>query len=230
MFMAPSNTLRIHAALLLACLALIEAARAQSSRPGWGSIPYHDASGTGVTFRVWAPNATSVYVPGQFNGWSTTATPLAKELSNAIWTGIWSADITTASPGQQYKYYINYSGGSVWKHDPRSRLVTYSGPASGANDIIYDATAFDWTGDNFVPPTMDDLFVYELHIGTFCTNANSSNFVAAINKLDYLQSLGVNAVEVMPIAEFPGDNSWGYNPSQLFAVENSAYGGAHGFK
>src|SRR5437773_2729925 len=155
MFMVPSNTLRIHAALLLACLALIEAARAQSSRPGWGSIPYHDASGTGVTFRVWAPNATSVYVPGQFNGWSTTATPLAKELSNAIWTAIWSADITTA---------------------------------------------------------------------------NSSKFVAAINKLDYLQSLGVNAVEVMPIAEFPGDNSWGYNPSQLFAVENSAYGGADGFK
>src|SRR5882757_5796068 len=80
----------------------------QSIRPGWGSIPYHDALGTGVTFRVWAPNATSVFVPGVFNSWSTTANPLVKELTNAVWTGVWSADITTASAGQQYKYYINY--------------------------------------------------------------------------------------------------------------------------
>src|ERR1041385_202209 len=125
--------------LLLSCV--ITAAPAQSTRPGWGSIPYHDsyhdASVTGVTFRVWAPNATSVYVPGQFNNWSTTATPLAKELSNGNWTGVWSADVASASTGQQYKYYINYSGGSVWKHDPRARLVTYSGSASGANDMIY---------------------------------------------------------------------------------------------
>src|SRR5437764_1029950 len=59
--------------------------KAQSLRPGWGSVPYHDAGGTGVTFRVWAPNASSVYVPGQFNNWSATATPLAKELPNGVW-------------------------------------------------------------------------------------------------------------------------------------------------
>jgi 1,4-alpha-glucan branching enzyme len=217
-------------ALMLAMWTFAVSAAAQSSRPGWGSTPYGGASGTGVTFRVWAPNATSVYLPGQFNGWSTSATPLGKELSNGVWTGVWSADVTSASAGQQYKYYINYSGGSVWKHDPRSRLVTAAGPASGANDIICDPAAFNWNGDALSPPALNDLVVYELHIGTFYTNAPGTKFVSATNKLDYLKSLGVSAVELLPIHEFPGDNDWGYDPAQLFAVENSAYGGPDGFK
>jgi 1,4-alpha-glucan branching enzyme len=222
--------LKTRSAVLLAFSALTAVAPAQSTRPGWGSTPYHDSSGTGVTFRVWAPNATSVYVPGQFNSWSTTATPLAKELTNGTGTGVWSADVTTASTGQQYKYYINYSGGSVWKHDPRARLVTSSGGASGANDIIYDPTAFNWNGDSITPPKLNDLFIYELHAGTFYTNGSPGKFLAATNRLDYLKSLGVNAVEVMPIAEFPGNNSWGYNPAQPFAVENIGYGGTDSFK
>lgn len=224
------KTLKVRCAVLLAFSALAAVALAQSTRPGWGSTPYDDASGTGVTFRVWAPNAVSVYVPGQFNSWSTNATPLAKELTNGTWTGVWSADVPTASTGQQYKYYINSSSGSVWKHDPRARLVTYSGDASGANDIIYDPTAFNWNGDSLSPPQLNDLFVYELHAGTFYTNGSSSKFLAATNKLDYLKSLGVNAVEVMPIAEFPGNVSWGYNPAQPFAVENIGYGGTDSFK
>ena len=221
---------RTACALLLAMWTVTVSAAAQSSRPGWGSTPYNGASGTGVTFRVWAPDATSVYVPGQFNGWSTSATPLGKELSNGVWTGVWSADVTSASAGEQYKYFLNYGGGGFWKHDPRSRLVTAAGAASGANDIIYDPAAFNWSGDSLTPPALNDLVVYELHIGTFYTNAPGTKFVSATNKLDYLKSLGVSAVELLPIHEFPGDNDWGYDPAQLFAVENSAYGGPDGFK
>lgn len=216
--------------VLAFCCLFARPAFSQSARAGWGSLPYHDASGTGVTFRVWAPNALSVYVPGEFNGWSTTLTPLAKEFPGGTWNGVWSADVTTASPGSQYKYFINYSGGNVWKHDPRSRLVTFSGSAVGANDIIYDPSAFNWQGDSLTPPRLDDLVVYELHIGTFGAGGSASRFSAAINQLDYLKNLGVNAIEVMPLAEFPGDNSWGYNLAQPFAVENIAYGGADGFK
>ncbi len=202
---------------------------AQSSRSGWGATPYHDALGTGVTFRVWAPNATNAYVPGTFNGWNTSATPLAKEVTNNVWNGVWSADMAGVPNGAQYKFYI-FNGTGIWKQDPRARLVTYSGSAAGANSIVYDPTTFNWAGDNFTNPPLSDLFIYELHIGTFYTNAISSKFVAATNKLDYLKSLGINAVEVMPIAEFPTDDSWGYNPSQLFAVENIGYGGMDGFK
>ena len=219
-------------ALMCAALATATTAPAQSSRPGWGSTPYHDAQGTGVTFRVWAPNATSVFVPGTFTSptWQTTATPLAKELPGGVWNGVWSADVSAAAPGQQYKYYINYSGGGIWKQDPRARLVTYSGSSAGANSIIYDPSAFNWAGDGLTPPALNDLFVYELHVGTFPASSAPSKFVAATNQLDYLKSLGVNAVELMPIAEFPGDNSWGYNPAQPFAVENIGYGGTDGLK
>jgi 1,4-alpha-glucan branching enzyme len=213
--------------LMMTALALANTGWAQSSRPGWGSTPYHDGLGTGVTFRVWAPNATTVNVPGTFNNWNTRAAPLAKEMSNSVWTGVWSADVASATNGSQYKYYMT-NGTGIWKQDPRARLVQYSG--SGGNSIVYDPTLFNWAGDNFTNPPQSDLFIYELHIGTFPSSSVPSRFVAATDKLDYLKNLGINAVEVMPIWEFPGDDSWGYNPAQIFAVENIGYGGMDGFK
>jgi 1,4-alpha-glucan branching enzyme len=222
--------------IICATLSVAAAALAQSSQPGWGSIPYSNSYGTGVTFRVWAPNATSVYVPGAFNNWSLTATPLGKELSNSVWTGVWSADVTIAAAGQQYKYYINSTNTSQpWKHDPWSRYMTEAG--AGGNDIIYNPTAYNWTGDVTVRPALEDTVVYELHIGDFYDPRSSTypsslpgRFIDATEKLGYLQSLGVNAVEVMPIMEFPGYSSWGYNPAQPFAADNYAYGGPNGFK
>jgi 1,4-alpha-glucan branching enzyme len=216
--------------LVSAAVAIAATAEAQSARPGWGSTPYHSASGTGVTFRVWAPNATSVYVPGVFNNWSTTATPLVAERTNGAVDGIWSADVAGVTNGAQYKYYLNNNGG-IWKHDPRSRWVTAAGTASGANDVVYDPTAFNWNGDSPSSPKLNDLCIYELHPGTFPSSSTPSRLVAATNRLDYLKSLGVNAVEVMPIAEFGNSGtSWGYDPAQLFAVDSSQYGGPDVFK
>src|SRR5277367_6617534 len=92
--------------LMTAALLLVDSGWAQSSRLGWGATPYHDGLGTGVTFRVWAPNATNAYVPGTFNGWNTGATPLAKEISNSVWNGVWSADVAGVPNGAQYKFYM----------------------------------------------------------------------------------------------------------------------------
>src|SRR5580704_8236919 len=154
--------------------------RAQSSHPGWGSTPYSNPPGPGgVTFRVWAPNAASVYATGQFNNWSTNANPLGKEMTNGSWTGVWSVDVSGATTNQQYKYYINYNGSGFYKHDPRSRWVTGPGTAAGSNDIIYNPTAFNWNGDSLTPPALNDLFIYEMHIGTFYTNASTNKFVSA---------------------------------------------------
>src|SRR5579859_3271107 len=86
-----------------------------SSRAGWGSIPYNG----GVTFRVWAPNATKVTVAGTFNSFSTTANPLVHDPAysqGSSW--VWSVDVPGATAGQQYKYYVN---GTTYKQDPRSR-------------------------------------------------------------------------------------------------------------
>jgi len=214
---------------LCAMLALNFAACAQSSRPGWGATPYHDGLLTGVTFRVWAPNATGVNVPGTFNNWNISGSPLGRDLTNGVWNGVWSADVEGVTNGSQYKFYI-VNGTGIWKQDPRARLVTYSGSAAGANSIVYDPAAFNWAGNSFTNPPQNDLFIYEMHVGTFPASSVPSRFVAATNKLDFLKSLGVNAVELMPVAEFPGDTGWGYNPAQLFAVENIGYGGQDGLK
>ncbi len=228
-FMKKRKLIRIWLLRVLA-VALPTAALAQSTRPGWGSTPFHDDVGTGVTFRVWAPNATSVYIPGTFNSWSTTMTPLVQEQTNGSLDGVWSADVAGVTNLSQYKIFIN-NGGGIWKHDPRARWVTAAGTATGANDIVYDPTAFNWNGDNMATPPQNDLFIYEMHMGTFPAGSSPSRFVAATNKLDYLKGLGVNAVELLPIVEFGNSgNSWGYDPAQQFAVDNVQYGGPDGLK
>ena len=198
-------------------------AGAQSSRPGIGAIPYADALGTGVTFRVWAPNATSVAVPGQFNNWNTTSNYLVKEAG----TEYWSADLPLARAGHQYKFHLN---NSIWKRDPRGRKVEHS----AGNSIVHDQKAFNWAGDTRLGVNQSDLVIYELHVGAFYdptpTSGGPGKFANAIQKLDYLAGLGINAVELMPVAEFPGDNSWGYNPADPYAVENIGYGGPDGLK
>jgi len=194
----------------------------QSSRPGMGSIPYADAMGTGVTFRVWAPNASTVSVRGTFNGWGETA--LVEEGSS----GVWSADVPAALAGHEYKYYIN---GSKWKKDPRGRQVVHS----LGNTIVYDPSAFDWMGDTRLSVDKYSTVIYEMHVGAFYDSSPGNDFPGsfadAINKLDHLQELGINAVELMPIWEYPGNFSWGYNPTDPYAVEGQyGYGGPDGLK
>ena len=189
-----------------------------------GSTPYADVSGTGVTFRVWAPNATSVAVRGSFNGFSATANFLVKEAGGL---GLWSGDIPAARAGDQYKYYLS---GSLWKRDPRGRKDVNSSD----NTIVYDPNAFNWSGDTRLSVNTSNLVIYEMHVGAFYDSTPSSGgpgkFADAITKLDHLADLGVNAVELMPIMEFAGDNSWGYNPADPYAVENTGYGGPDGLK
>jgi 1,4-alpha-glucan branching enzyme len=179
----------------------------------------------GTTFRVWAPNATAVHVSGQWNAYSTNATPLYSEGN-----GNWSADVTGALNGHGYQYYISNSnvGTNVFKQDPRSRKVANSASLS----YVYNTTNFNWAGDNFTAPGLSNAVLYEMDVCAF-NDPNSPNhagtFYDATNRLAFLAQVGINAVEVMPFVEFPGDFSWGYNPSDPFAVE-SAYGGPDAFK
>lgn len=186
--------------------------------PGMGAI----LSAKGVTFRVWAPHAEKVYVTGTFNDWSTTSTPLAKEEN-----GYWSTEVSEAKTGDEYRYLIHGPKGVLSRLDPYARKVT----SSIGNSVIYDPKAFDWGEDNFTMATGNELVIYEMHVGTFNVKDEGQvgTFEAAREKFPYLKELGINAIEVMPIAEFAGDFSWGYNPAHLFAVESN-YGGAEAFK
>ena len=183
-----------------------------------GAIP----GNKGVTFRVWAPHAEKVFIIASFNDWNKTSTPLTREEN-----GYWWADVAEAKTGDEYRYLIYSPHGPLSRIDPYARKVTNS----IGNSVIYDSNAFDWGEDHFQIATWNELVIYEMHIGTFNVKeqGHPGTFASAMEKLSYLKDLGINTVEVMPIAEFPGDFSWGYNPSHPFAVESS-YGGPDNFK
>lgn len=188
-----------------------------SNRPGMGSLPFDG----GIAFRVWAPFATSVAVAGTFNQWSPTSHPLASEGN-----GYWSADLTGPRAGDQYKLVIRRGEQEFWRINPYAREVENS----VGNAIIHNAE-FDWTGDDFVMPPWNELVIYEMHVGTFndLPGGDVGTFDDVILKLPYLRDTGINAIEIMPVLEFPQSHSWGYNPALPFAVESSL-GGPQGLQ
>ena len=200
------------AGLIWVSLFCAAAALAQSPRPGLGPLPHS----RGTSFRVWAPFANSAAVAGEFNSWN--AEPMDRDASG----GTWSIDVPGARAGQRYKYVLN---GYIWNRDPRARQVTHS----SGDSVVYDSAAFDWDGDSAPKLDRNDLVIYQLHIGTFAGKNPPATFDDAIPRLDHVRALGATAVQLMPVNEFPGGRSWGYNPSDLFAIDTD-YGGPDALK
>jgi 1,4-alpha-glucan branching enzyme len=184
---------------------------------GMGAIPHPG----GIAFRVWAPHAQRVSVIGSFNGWDGNKHPMQAEEN-----GSWYADVADACVGDQYKYLLTTAQGEFKRIDPYAREVTNS----VGNTIVHDPS-FDWTGDGFQLATWNEIVVYELHVGTF--NEKDDNipgkFASVSARLGHLEKLGVNAIQIMPIAQFAGERSCGYNPSHIFSVETD-FGGPLAFK
>ncbi len=175
-------------------------------------------SEAGVSLRLWAPHAQAVSVDVAGN-----ETPLEAEQA-----GFWHCFVPGAQPGQHYRFVLTCDDGTVVRRiDPYAAQVTHSAGVG----VIYDHAAFDWGDDDFVCPPLNDLVIYELHTGTFAPQGDEKvgDFGDVEGKLSYLATLGVNAIQLMPVAEFAGDCSWGYNPAHIFAVE-SAYGGPDALK
>jgi len=195
-----------------------------STRAGIGAIPFNDGPGVlGVTFRTWAPNATAVAVVGTFNNWNATSHRLSSEGN-----GWWSRDVALIQAGAQYKFAITRGATTQWKNDARARKLTNS----IGNSVVYNPNGYAWQSNNFQIPAWTSIVAYEMHIGTFHVPTGAAlpgTFATATAKLDHLQALGVNVVELMPTNEFAGDISWGYNPAHPFSVESS-YGGPDALK
>lgn len=192
---------------------------APSVHHGLGAAPFPG----GVAFRTWAPFATAVSVVGDFNGWDTDAGRMDAEPGD-----YWSTDVVGALPGQRYRFALTTAQGQVVQRiDPRSRAVT----SSIGQGIVYAADLFDWGQDSYQTPPWNEAVLYELHIGTFndAPGGAVGTLPSATQRLGHLRDLGVNAVEVMPVVEFGGFSSKGYNPALPFAVE-SDYGGPDALK
>jgi maltooligosyltrehalose trehalohydrolase len=169
----------------------------------------------GVRFRVWAPAARRVDVVLYDAQGGEAAHALAAE-PGGYFTGL----VADAGPGARYRYRLD--GGDAYP-DPASRSQPDGVHAPSA---VVDPDAFAWTDAAWPGLPADGLVLYELHVGTF---TEAGTFDAAIERLDHVAALGVTAVEVMPIAAFPGQRNWGYDGVGLYAPA-APYGGPDAFK
>src|SRR5262245_6221062 len=134
--------------------------------------------------------------------------------------GWWIAGIGDAGPGSDYGFSLD--GGPV-RPDPRSAWQPHG--VSGLSRLV-DHDAFAWTDASWRGLALPGAVLYECHVGTFSA---AGTFDGAIAHLDHLAWLGVDAIELMPVAEFSGDRGWGYDGVALFAPHH-AYGGPGGLK
>jgi maltooligosyltrehalose trehalohydrolase len=134
--------------------------------------------------------------------------------------GWWDAGRSTF-PGTDYGFSIDNAIEVL--PDPRSCWQPYG--VHGLSRSV-DHSEFEWTDQDWAPPPLSSAVIYELHVGTFTP---AGTFEAAIEKLAHLRALGVTHVELMPVAEFPGDWGWGYDGVDLYAPHH-CYGGPHGLK
>lgn len=199
-------------------------------------------SNTSVVLMLHAPFKNNIYVIGDFNNWQPdTAYFMNKTPSGNNW---W-VQIDGLTPGQQYgfQYLID---GNMRIAEPYSELIldpwndgfidpqTYpnlpaypTGQTTGIISIMQtDKPQYNWKNPNFQAPAKDELIVYELLVRDFVA---AHNYQTLIDTLDYLSRLGVNAIELMPVNEFEGNESWGYNPSFHMALDKY-YGTSLKFK
>ena len=141
------------------------------------------------------------------NGQTLRAIPMVAEGD-----GYFAATDPKGKAGDRYQYRFGDSQG--WP-DPASRWqpAGVHGPS-----MVIDPAAYRWQDEKWTSPPLRDLVIYELHVGTF-TPAGS--FLSAIERLDDLVALGVNAIELMPVADFPGNRNWGYDGVMLYAPASS---------
>ncbi len=207
-------------------------------------ITYDANDPTKVGLAIYAPGKAYVHVIGSFNNWTVSAPyQLKKDTSNPnlYWT-----EITGLTPQQVYTFQYRTSDG-VKVADPYSQLVLspYDDPyinqyanvypnlpvyPTGQNfevSVIETGKAvYPWVVTNFTKPAKENLIVYELLVRDFTTERT---WQSLINKITYLKSLNINAVELMPVMEFDGNNSWGYNTGFHYALDK-AYGTPEKFK
>jgi maltooligosyltrehalose trehalohydrolase len=164
-------------------------------------------------FTVWAPKVESVAV--QIVSPKTQLIPMQQGDQ-----GYWRVTVEGIQPGTQYFYQLN---GAEARPDPASQFQPQG--VHEASQVV--SHQFDWTDQGWAGVPVDAMIIYELHVGTF-TPAGS--FAAMIDRLPDLKELGVNAIEIMPIAQFPGDKptddpaayrNWGYDGVYPFSVQNS---------
>ncbi len=160
----------------------------------------------GVRFRLWAPDCRSVSlcIDGPQ---AASETPLQRSE-----TGWYETVVAEAGTGTRYSFRID---GDLRVPDPASRFQPDD--IHGASEVI-DPASYSWQNDDWRGRPWEETVLYELHVGTF---SPEGTYRGVMDRLDYLVDLGVTAIELMPLADFPGKRDWGYNGAYPYAPDAS---------
>lgn len=200
--------------------------RAEIRAPPFDADRYHGGAhvnlvedGT-VTFILMAPYKPYVSVVGEFNGWDIHAHPMFFD-GNRLW---W-ATISLTEP-TRYQFYVEIDDvvNRVRVGDPYARQVQWDN--NGPNAYLGFSEPYSWQDDGWQPPSLDDLIIYELCVRDFGGRREPhadryGTFADVAARLPYLRDLGVNAIQLLPVAEFPMNSAWGANPVFFMAPERT---------
>ena len=207
-------------------------------------INYHTDQ-TKVTLSLFAPYKKFVYLIGDFNSWTVTNSYFMKRDSISADSVRWWLTVEGLTPGKEYtfQYFIDdeiriadpYADKILdpW-NDQYINTATYPGLISYPSDKTTEIVSvfqtaqvpYEWQVADYIKPKRDKLVIYELLLRDFL---EAHNYATLTDTLDYLQNLGINAIELMPVNEFDGNESWGYNPAFYFALDKY-YGPKNTFK
>jgi len=175
------------------------------------------ATAHGARFEVWIPHAERAWVEVyERGGWRREALHRGRN-------GVFTATVGGVSAGADYRYELGVRGRTLYRPDPVSRWQPYG--VHGSSRIV-DPAAYRWHDQRWTGLGMADLVLYEIHVGAF---SQAGTFDGVAERLGALKYLGVTAIELMPVAEFPGERNWGYDGVHLYAPESS-YGGPLGLR
>ena len=202
-------------------------------------------SPTSVTLALFAPYKNFVYLLGDFNDWKVDSLYYLKRWATGPDKITWWITLNNITPGTEYGFQYLVDGniriGDPYTekildsdNDPYISNATYpnlkpypNGKTSESVSVFQtDQTPYTWNVANFNRPKKTDLVIYELLIRDFVA---THDYKTLIDTLNYLKNLGINAVELMPVMEFEGNDSWGYNPSFHLALDKY-YGPKNDFK
>ncbi len=200
-----------------------------------GAHPCKKGKKDGVFFAVWAPNAKEVYVIGEFNGWNESASPMER-LGEG---GIYATFVEGVKEGQMYKYMLVLPNGArLYKADP---YANYAEMRPGTASKVYDLNHFKWTDKKWMTDrekkdmNKEPMAIYECHIGSWMKHPDGTedgfyNYREFADRMiEYIKEMPYTHVELMGIAEFPFDGSWGYQVTGYYAP-TSRYGTPDDFR
>ena len=184
-----------------------------------GARPAEIYSHKGYSFALWAPNAASVSVVGDFNRWDTSAHPMNRQKH-----GIWHCFIRDVKQGENYKFFITCQDGrTLYKADP---YAFYSQKPPETASVTYDVSSFNWTDEKWMqkraktPPYNKPMSIYEVNLGSWKMHDDGTYYTyreLAEQLPDYVVDMGYTHIELMPVTEYPFDGSWGYQVTGYFA-------------